>query len=84
MAQDWHRRIYRNIRAPVPYYAGEIRNSDPDFPELFGYEVAVGSSPGESGGGRYPKSSNKMFSGSTPRSSSIFMHAWSIIGGPHR
>ncbi len=46
MAQDWHRRIYRNVRLPVPYYTGEIRNSDPDFPELFGYEVAVGSSQG--------------------------------------
>ena len=31
-----------------------------------------------------PKSSKRMFSGSTPRSSSIFMHAWSIIGGPQR
>ncbi len=46
MAQNWHRRIYRNVRVPVPYYAGEIRNSDPDYPELFGYEVIVGSSPG--------------------------------------
>ncbi len=46
MAREWHRRIYRDVRVPVPYYAGEIRDSDPAFPELFGYEVAVGSSPG--------------------------------------
>ena len=46
MAQDWHRKIYRDVGIPVPYYAGEIRNSDPDFPELFGYEVTVGPNPG--------------------------------------
>jgi hypothetical protein len=43
MAREWHRRIYRGMRLPVPYYAGEIRDSDPELPELFGYEVAVGS-----------------------------------------
>jgi hypothetical protein len=42
MAQQWHRDLYRNIELPVDYYAGEIRDSDPNFPELFGYEVAVG------------------------------------------
>lgn len=42
MAQDWHREIYRGTSLPVPYYAGEIRDSDPDFPELEGYEVEVG------------------------------------------
>ena len=46
MAQDWHRRIYRSVRLPVPYYAGEIRDSDPRFPELYGYEVVVGLRPG--------------------------------------
>lgn len=46
LAQGWHRDIYRNVKVPVPYYIGEIRDSDPHFPELFGYEVAVGSSPG--------------------------------------
>lgn len=46
LAQGWHRGIYRDVELPVSYYAGEIRDSDPDFPELFGYEVAVGSSPG--------------------------------------
>ena len=42
MAQEWHRQIYRGMRLPIPYYAGEIRDSDPELPELFGYEVAVG------------------------------------------
>jgi fido (protein-threonine AMPylation protein) len=42
MAQGWHRRIYQGIRLPVSYYAGEIRDSDPRFPELDGYEVQVG------------------------------------------
>jgi Fic family protein len=46
MAQDWHRAIYRGARLPVPYYAGEVRNSDPRFPELYGYEVEVGARPG--------------------------------------
>jgi fido (protein-threonine AMPylation protein) len=43
MAQDWHRRIYDGITLPVPYYAGEVRDSDDDFPELIGYEVEVGA-----------------------------------------
>lgn len=30
----------------MPYYAGEVRDSDARFPELDGYEVAVGTSPG--------------------------------------
>ena len=42
MAQDWHRAIYRNVPLPVPYYAGEVRDSDPRFPELIGYGVQVG------------------------------------------
>lgn len=46
MAQDWHRRIFRGIALPVPYYAGEIRDSDPSFPELIGYEVSVGNARG--------------------------------------
>lgn len=28
MAQDWHRQIYKGVRLPVPYYAGEVRDSD--------------------------------------------------------
>jgi len=46
MAQAWHREIYAGVPLPVPYYAGEIRDSDPRFPDLIGYEVLVGGSPG--------------------------------------
>lgn len=46
MAQDWHREIYRGIVLPVPYYAGEIRDSDPAYPELDSYEVKVGEFDG--------------------------------------
>ncbi len=46
MAQQWHRVLYAGIAAPHPYYAGEVRNSDPRFPELIGYEVRVGPSMG--------------------------------------
>lgn len=46
MAQEWHRRLHRNIALPVPYYAGEIRDSDARFPELAGYEVQVGGLAG--------------------------------------
>jgi fido (protein-threonine AMPylation protein) len=46
MAQDWHRRLYREIALPVAYYAGEPRDSDPECPELRGYEVAVGTARG--------------------------------------
>lgn len=42
MAQEWHRAIFRGVRLPVTYYAGEIRDRDPRFPELYGYEVVVG------------------------------------------
>ena len=43
MAQEWHRRIYAGATLPVPYYAGEIRDSNPELPELYGYEVSIGS-----------------------------------------
>lgn len=46
MAQEWHRRTYDGVRLPVPYYAGELRDSDPRFPELFGYEVRIGQRRG--------------------------------------
>lgn len=46
MAQDWHRETYRGVPLPVPCYAGEIRDTDADFPELIGYEVAVGTAMG--------------------------------------
>ena len=42
MAQDWHRRAFAGMALPVPYYAGEIRDTDAAFPELIGYEVEVG------------------------------------------
>jgi fido (protein-threonine AMPylation protein) len=42
MAQEWHRQLYKDVRLPIPYYAGEIRDSDSRFPELYGYEVAIG------------------------------------------
>jgi fido (protein-threonine AMPylation protein) len=48
MAQDWHRQIYREIELPVAYYAGGIRDSDPNLPELYGYEVSVGGYAGVS------------------------------------
>jgi fido (protein-threonine AMPylation protein) len=46
MAQAWHRLAYANISLPVPYYAGEVRDADPAFPELIGYEVMIGSAQG--------------------------------------
>jgi len=42
MAQAWHRRIFEGVELPVAYYAGEVRDDDPRFPELIGYEVEVG------------------------------------------
>jgi fido (protein-threonine AMPylation protein) len=46
MAREWHREIFRDIPLPIPYFAGEIRDSDPRFPELYGYEVEVGPNSG--------------------------------------
>lgn len=45
-AQQWHRDLYAGIARPVDSYAGEIRDSDPRFPELTGYEVRVGNALG--------------------------------------
>ncbi|HEY3083095.1 MAG TPA: Fic family protein [Chloroflexota bacterium] len=45
-ARRWHREVYRGVPLPVPYYAGEVRDDDKRFPELIGYEVAVGRFPG--------------------------------------
>jgi fido (protein-threonine AMPylation protein) len=42
MAQRWHRDLYDGIPRPFDYYAGEMRDSDPEFPDLIGYEVQVG------------------------------------------
>ena len=41
MAQAWHRLTYASIALPVPYYAGEVRDTDLAFPELIGYEVMI-------------------------------------------
>lgn len=46
MAQQWHRDLYAGIARPFDYYAGELRDSDPDFPDLIGYEVQVGNALG--------------------------------------
>lgn len=48
LAQAWHRDLYGGCRLPVEYYAGETRDSDEDFPELFGYEVEVAGLAGAS------------------------------------
>jgi fido (protein-threonine AMPylation protein) len=50
MAQEWHRRVYRGASLPVPYYAGELRDSDTRFPELYGYEVRIGRQRGVDSG----------------------------------
>lgn len=41
LAQQWHRAIYAGVQLPEPYYAGELRDSDSNFPALYGYEVEV-------------------------------------------
>lgn len=46
MAREWHRRLCSGVPLPVPYYAGEVRDSDPACPELYGYEVIVGNAHG--------------------------------------
>ncbi|MBF6604794.1 MAG: Fic family protein [Chloroflexi bacterium] len=43
-ALEWHRRIYDGVAVPHPDYVGQVRDSDPLFPCLIDYEVAVGSS----------------------------------------
>lgn len=45
-AQQWHRDTFQGCTLPVPYYAGEVRDTDSQFPELIGYEVVVGRNPG--------------------------------------
>lgn len=46
LARGWHRAIFDGVELPVAYYAGEVRDDDPDHPELLGYEVRVGARPG--------------------------------------
>jgi len=43
IALYWHRRIYDGIAVPHPDYVGHVRDSDPRFPCLIDYEVAVGT-----------------------------------------
>jgi fido (protein-threonine AMPylation protein) len=57
-AQDWHRRLYDGVPLPVPYYAGEVRDSDDRFPELVGYEVSVGLLPGVASAEVWPELAN--------------------------
>jgi fido (protein-threonine AMPylation protein) len=58
MAQDWHRRVYEEIPLPVAYYAGEVRDSDAQFPELVGYEVSVGLLSGVPAADVWPELAN--------------------------
>ena len=46
MAHQWHRATYEGVFVPVAYYVGEVRDSDPNLPHLYGYEVAVGAARG--------------------------------------
>jgi fido (protein-threonine AMPylation protein) len=46
LAQQWHRDLYEGIARPFDYYAGQVRDCDPDFPDLVGYEVQVAGAPG--------------------------------------
>lgn len=46
MAQRWHRALYAGVPIPSPSYRGELRDSDPDHPDLIGYEVGVGERQG--------------------------------------
>ncbi len=41
MAKTWHRTFFAGVPAPRPYYIGEIRDSDPRFPDLVNHEVMV-------------------------------------------
>jgi fido (protein-threonine AMPylation protein) len=45
-ALAWHARIYDGVVAPHPDYLGHVRDSDPRYPCLIGYELAVGSTNG--------------------------------------
>jgi fido (protein-threonine AMPylation protein) len=42
LARSWHRAIYDGVELPVTYYAGGIRDRDPDEPELVDHEVMWG------------------------------------------
>lgn len=42
LAREWHRAVVEGVELPVSYYAGEVRDDDPRYPELVDYEVRVG------------------------------------------
>jgi len=42
LALGWQRRVFDGVPLPVDYYAGEVRDKGPRYPELIGYEVRVG------------------------------------------
>lgn len=42
MAVKWHRAVFEGVPIPVQYFAGGIRDSNPEEPELVDYEVSVG------------------------------------------
>ncbi|MGB3410677.1 MAG: Fic family protein [Microthrixaceae bacterium] len=46
MACDWHATIHSGLNLPDSYYAGNIRDSDPKYPCLIGYEVVVAQAAG--------------------------------------
>jgi len=45
-ALEWHRAIYAGVRVPHVEYIGNVRDSDPRFPCLIDYELAVGTAQG--------------------------------------
>ena len=46
LAAAWHRELYRSVAVPSRSYLGNPRHSDPDHPDLIGYELAVGAKTG--------------------------------------
>ena len=46
IALEWHCRIYDRVAVPHPDYVGRVRDSDPQYPCLIDYEVAVGTARG--------------------------------------
>ncbi len=46
IALEWHRRMYDRVAVPHPDYVGQVRDSDPRFPCLIDYEIAVGTARG--------------------------------------
>ena len=45
-AQAWHRAIYDGVALPVDSSPENVRDDDERYPELIGYEVAVGPNRG--------------------------------------